>query len=507
MIGAWLSLALAGPAQRYALVIGANVGLPTDEPLRFADRDAERVAHVLTDLGDVPPENVVTLRNVDASRVQQSLAALAERIERQGGASETLLFTYYSGHADAGALHLSGTTLAFGELLGGLQRMPVDVRVLVVDACQSGELTRLKGAAPAEPFTIVSDGGLDSEGIAVITSSSLGEDAQESDRLEGGVFTHHFVAGLMGAADRSADGRVTLNEAHGYARDATIRTTSAARFVQHPSFATELRGGADLVLTRVDDPGTAAGLLLSGDGTWWVFDTRGSVVAEALVEGAARLVVPRGDYLVRWRGGGVIREGAYSVGSGESLEVRSAALTAVAPGQTVRKGMDESRRSAVAIVAGFGAVGATAPQMPSGPSATAGLLVDTASATVAGRLQVAAHRQANEVLVLQQRRVGGELSTVRKGDFGALAAGVGVRGGIDAVFQRFETDGVAPPRRGVTGRVGPVLAVDLRLGPQLGASLVGGPDITVYRRDEGAGTELATQVTPTVHLEWARYLR
>ena len=28
----------------------------------------------------------------------------------------------------------------------------------------------------------------------------------ESDRLEGGVFTHHFLAGLVGAADTSGEG-------------------------------------------------------------------------------------------------------------------------------------------------------------------------------------------------------------------------------------------------------------------------------------------------------------
>ena len=72
-------------------------------------------------------------------------------------------------------MRLGDSTLRFSDLIGHLQAMPVDVRVLVVDACQSGELARLKGAHPADPFDIVTDDRLDSEGLAVITSSSLGE--------------------------------------------------------------------------------------------------------------------------------------------------------------------------------------------------------------------------------------------------------------------------------------------------------------------------------------------
>ena len=93
----------------------------------------------------------------DAARLADSLEDLARRVERRKGTAETLLFFYYSGHGDSDGLHLTGTQLPFRELLDDLGAIPVDVRILVVDACQSGELTRLKGAVPAEPFEIRAD--------------------------------------------------------------------------------------------------------------------------------------------------------------------------------------------------------------------------------------------------------------------------------------------------------------------------------------------------------------
>ena len=161
MIAALLAAAFASEVQRYAVVVGVNDGVPGDEPLLFATSDASRVADVLEELGDVPSENIVRLRDVDAGRLQDSLEDLAGRIERRKGDAETLLFFYYSGHGDADGLHLQGSQLPFTELLGSLGQVPVDVRVLVVDACQSGELTRLKGARPAEPFEIHADDHFD----------------------------------------------------------------------------------------------------------------------------------------------------------------------------------------------------------------------------------------------------------------------------------------------------------------------------------------------------------
>ena len=128
-------------------------------------------------------------------------------------------------------MHLGTTRLDFTRLTSLVDQAGATLKVLVVDACRSGELTRVKGARPVQPFKIVSAERLKSEGNAIITSSAAGEDAQESDRLGGGIFSHHFMMGLRGAADRTGDRTVSLSEAYRYAYDQTLRTTSRARFL------------------------------------------------------------------------------------------------------------------------------------------------------------------------------------------------------------------------------------------------------------------------------------
>src|SRR4051812_37133854 len=75
-------------------------------------------------------------------------------------------------------------------------------RILAVDSCRSGALTRVKGGRP--PFDIRIDEHLSEQGLVLLTSSAADEDAQESDALRGSFFMHHFVSALLGAAD--ADG-------------------------------------------------------------------------------------------------------------------------------------------------------------------------------------------------------------------------------------------------------------------------------------------------------------
>ena len=78
-----LILLLACPASaatvRYALVVGADRGDAQDGPLEYAERDASRVADVLTRMGGVSPENLVLLRAPSADEVRRVLATLDQR--------------------------------------------------------------------------------------------------------------------------------------------------------------------------------------------------------------------------------------------------------------------------------------------------------------------------------------------------------------------------------------------------------------------------------------------
>ena len=63
-------------------------------------------------------------------------------------------------------------------------------------------------------FVVDLDQGQRIEGDVYITSTGPNEPAQEWEALGGGLFTHHLLSGLRGAADRDTDGRVTLFEAY-----------------------------------------------------------------------------------------------------------------------------------------------------------------------------------------------------------------------------------------------------------------------------------------------------
>jgi hypothetical protein len=311
-LGAPAALAAEGP-EAYALLVGSNRGGPGQAPLQYADDDAARVRDVLVDLGSFPPEHVRLV--ADPSR-RDLLAAfdllqLALGQERARGVDTEVLF-YYSGHARADSLDLGQEELPLSELKARLKGFGATITLVVLDACQAGALSNVKGATPAADFSFNAMNGLNAEGLAVLASSSATELSQESETLGGSYFTHHLLAGLRGAADVDTDGAVTLDEAYGYAYSRTlVDTASTAVGAQHATLETDLRGKGAVILTR---PGEAAAqLVLTSELAAEVLvyrENRAAVVAE--VHKAAGnpmgLALTPGRYGVLVRQGPVVRE-------------------------------------------------------------------------------------------------------------------------------------------------------------------------------------------------------
>ncbi|MCB9683849.1 MAG: TonB-dependent receptor plug domain-containing protein [Alphaproteobacteria bacterium] len=274
------SLAEARDVQRFVLAAGNNDGGPTREPLRWAVADAERVATVLADLGGVAASDLEVLREPGPKELLGALERVGQRVASAEAAGlRTEVVVYFSGHSDERGLVLSGQSLTYDELRAGLEAIPSDVRVAVVDACSSGALVREKGGVQRPAFLL--DLSNDIEGQAILTSSSAEESSQESDRLEGSFFTHHLVTGLRGAADQSGDGRVTLTEAYRFAYDATLGSTERTTYgPQHPSWSMRLEGAGDLVITDV--AAISSSLVLASDlrGRVFLRDGGGHLVAE-----------------------------------------------------------------------------------------------------------------------------------------------------------------------------------------------------------------------------------
>lgn len=302
-------LTTAGPAfaETHLVAIGNNEGLPSEQALHHAERDATAFASVLVELGRVQPEHHLEVLGKDATTVRRILLKTNAHLRgaQAEGARDQILLVYYSGHADASGLHLGSTQLSYEELKAIVESSPAKVRILIIDSCSSGGITRLKGGRPAAPFNVGLDDRLEAEGMAIITSSSDSEDSQESDLLGGSFFTHHLVTALRGAGDSDRDTRVTMTEAYAYAYQQTVRSSGTTTQLQHPTYLYDLKGQGGVPLTFLGaDRGRSAVLVLPEPGRYLVFagDPSGAAFAEVVVaDGGAELVVPPARYTIQRR--------------------------------------------------------------------------------------------------------------------------------------------------------------------------------------------------------------
>lgn len=322
------------PVRRIAVIVGANHAIQGQAPLKYGQSDADKMAGVLTRVGHFDAADIHVLKDPSPAQVLAQLdGSLAELQKQRGSGAETLLFFYYSGHADAHALYPGGLALPLTQLRSRLNHLGAAVRIGLIDACQSGVWTQSKGfTADARPFEIASPLEQQSEGSVYIASSSGLEAAHESDLLGGSFFTHYFASGLLGAADSSQDGNVTLQEAFDYAKILTIRdSTQYAPITQHPSFAIHLRGRSDLVLTQVGRSSSVITLEQKSGPLELIHLSSGLKLAE-LAPGKRRvqLAMPPGRYLIRRsdRAGNWVKE--ILVEPGRHDEISEQMLTRVA---------------------------------------------------------------------------------------------------------------------------------------------------------------------------------
>ncbi len=489
----------AHAGERWAFVIGANHGEPGEASLVYAERDAQRMASVLTRLGGVPPENLVSLLGPDATSVRRAFETLSTRIRLSP--EPPIVFFYYSGHADSQSLHLRGTTLPFKELKRLVGALSAELSVFIVDACRSGGLIRTKGARPAEPFEMKVKDELRSEGVAILTSSSASEDAQESDRLQGGVFTHHLLTGLAGAADSSKDARITLSEAYRYAYAQTIASTSTTEVVQHPTFAYDLQGETELVLTRMESPQGFARLHLPQSGHYLIFEQFGGreVAAELNASPDTELLLRPGPYLLRRRETSVVFERELALIANARTSVPESDFSLVPYRHAVRKGYGQEKRLALSLGADVEATGPMLEGMSVAVGGAIGLQLDLADLALRLRTRYL-HGSGTGTLPLEQHTLGLDVAAYKLFDIGPHGLGFGLRVGADWVAQRFETTGLAPARDQFVSRFAPLLRAELALGGSVALNLDGGAEISLLELEQNGTTSLEARVTPVITL-------
>ncbi len=479
--------AWALPEQTFLLAIGNNRGDADEVALLYAERDATQFAEAMRKVGGVSPERVVSLLGEDAGAVRVGLARLEKRLEALEG--ETAVLVFYSGHADANALHLGGTHLPMKELTEAVKDLSSPLRVLIVDACRSGSASRVKGLKKAEDFEIAVEDRVSAEGMAIITSSTAGEDSQESDGLRASFFSHHLVNGLRGAADRSGDDRVTLAEAYAYTYAQVLRSSGRTMNLQHPTYRFDMKGQGEVVLSRLDKADKRSGRLrLAEPAVYVIVEERAGGTLAAEVSPArpqAVIALPPRRYFVQERHPREYRHYEISLRPGEETRLVEQPFERVRYDRLVRSrgGPAESVHGLLALGGARGGVlegeGIT-PQLGLGYSA------DFPWFTVGGRLRFGSVESE-----------GGDAASPRRHD--ELAVGLVLERFVDlpwfsAAFgvliegawhsQTFTGERDIEARSTLGAGFGALLALERHLPAGLALRLEGGPFSAVFEASE-----------------------
>ena len=473
-----------GPAfaETHLVAIGNNVGLPTEQVLHHAERDATSFSTVLVELGRVQPEHHLEVLGKDAATVRRILLKTNAQLRsaQADGFKDQILLVYYSGHADAGGLHLGDTPLSYEELKAIVESSPAKVRILIVDSCSSGGITRRKGGHPTAPFTVGIDDRLEAEGMAIITSSSDSEDSQESDLLGGSFFTHHLVTALRGAGDSDQDTRVTMTEAYAYAYLQTVRSSGTTTQLQHPTYLYDLKGQGGVPLTYLGDgQGRGGVLLLPEPGRYLVFagDPSGAAFAEVVVTDAgAQLAIPPNRYTVQRRDAESYRRYQLELRSNQKVNLAEVPYDELKYARLLRKG-----GGAREVVHNLRVAAAGSGPFLEGQSLSGGVLAAYSaelpwlSLSAGLRWGASAIDSASGELTIHQHQLSVRLSGERFFDLEWASVGVGVLVEGSALFQRFEARTVIPGRDAFGLGFGATLAVERELLDPWFLRLEGGP--------------------------------
>ena len=141
------------PMKRVGLFVGANNGGRGRVMLRYAVSDARAVSRVFGEMGGIQQQDNIILIEPSIAEINRQLDSLDRELAvARRNSQRTEMIFYYSGHSNEDGLLLNRERYNYRELRDRINRMDSDMRIVILDSCSSGAITRAKGGVKAQPF-------------------------------------------------------------------------------------------------------------------------------------------------------------------------------------------------------------------------------------------------------------------------------------------------------------------------------------------------------------------
>ncbi len=326
--------------RRFCFVAGANDGGIERVKLKYAVKDSYSFSGLLHSIGGISKDDSRLLVNPRRDAFLKELTDFASSVSSISNKDERTEFLfYYSGHSDEKSILLGNENVSYTEIRDIINRIDADVKIAILDSCSSGAFTRLKGGKLRSPFLV--DAAHNMKGFAFMTSSSVDEASQESDRIRGSFFTHYLLTGLRGAADLNRDGKITLNEAYQFAYFETLAgTQQTLAGPQHPNYAIQMTGTGDVIMTDIRRSSSILVIPASIHGRLYVKNSNDILVCELrkMPGQDIELGLEEGDYTVLLSQEATLLEGELVLQEGEKTELKLDLLTRADTEYTLQRG-------------------------------------------------------------------------------------------------------------------------------------------------------------------------
>lgn len=207
--------------------------IPNVDP---AYADALSVKKYFTDGLGIKPGNIIELRDATGS---QMIRVFGSAINHRGQLydwvkpNKSRVFVYYAGHgapsavdgasylvpsdADAARIDLNGFSLK--TLYENLAKLETKGTTVILEACFSGASQSGSLISNASPVFMKAKKSPVPQGITVVAAGAPDQIASWEEDKSHGLFTHYYLKGMAGEADKNRNGDVSDSELNAYLQD------------------------------------------------------------------------------------------------------------------------------------------------------------------------------------------------------------------------------------------------------------------------------------------------